>query len=625
MNPDKVEEVAKKTVSYFKKRRYIVGDVYLNRDTEVSKRKSELLDFVDSASSGLNIITSLSSVAYEISHAEQQFTSLETWISENLDDRQQADLTPMLMPVLCHLYLDALRIHPKQDCINFFMMFSLRLITEEWYPCVEQLLNVPSASDLSRHPLVKAFRESKFRLKLTHDTLVLLRKFLSVRDLNIIIAILQTWFEFAEEEDEESDDDNLESSRFDEGGSSEDESPVRTYKGHHTKKVEELMKEINPKRLQSTPPPPLLLYTAYRTEGIVCGRISEEHYLAATGDKRSEVRIWGLGENRISPKLHESYFQSVPLGEVDSDTDSECPEPYDIATEEIHDFEPQPSTSQIPSLSRITQESFLEPEKQVDEEVLDGGSDESESSESLGPENEFLYTTLDNMSKSSPMNTKPKIDIDHLQSMSSPGGFSNDQDSVFNADNGETLGLMPSQQMWPLRGHSDAVYDVAFLPNCEYLLSVSFDTTMRLWNLSDFSCPVVYRGHSSPVWSVAVSTIANYVATASSDKTAKLWCLDRTFPVRVMAGHLQAVTSVAFHPNGSYLATGSPDRTVRLWSITDGAMVRVMGGFPDMGAVETLAFSPNGQYVASAETKSKTNLSDGPKHSCRKEPLAVQS
>lgn len=51
------------------------------------------------------------------------------------------------------------------------------------------------------------------------------------------------------------------------GGSSEDESPVRTYKGHHTKKVEELMKEINPKRLQSTPPPPLLLYTAYRTEG----------------------------------------------------------------------------------------------------------------------------------------------------------------------------------------------------------------------------------------------------------------------------------------------------------------------------------------------------------------------
>uniref|UniRef100_T1H904 WD_REPEATS_REGION domain-containing protein n=1 Tax=Rhodnius prolixus TaxID=13249 RepID=T1H904_RHOPR len=477
---------------------------------------------------------------------------LETWISENLDDRQQADLTPMLMPVLCHLYLDALRIHPKQDCINFFMMFSLRLIAEEWYPCVEQLLNVPSASDLSRHPLVKAFRESKFRLKLTHDTLVLLRKFLS---------ILQTWFEFAEEEDEESDDDNLESSRFDEGGSSEDESPVRTYKGHHTKKVEELMKEINPKRLQSTPPPPLLLYTAYRTEGIVCGRISEEHYLAATGDKRSEVRIWGLGENRISPKLHESYFQSVPLGEVDSDTDSECPEPYDIATEEIHDFEPQPSTSQIPSLSRITQESFLEPEKQVDEEVLDGGSDESESSESLGPENEFLYTTLDNMSKSSPMNTKPKIDIDHLQSMSSPGGFSNDQDSVFNADNGETLGLMPSQQMWPLRGHSDAVYDVAFLPNCEYLLSVSFDTTMRLWNLSDFSCPVVYRGHSSPVWSVA---------------------------------------SVAFHPNGSYLATGSPDRTVRLWSITDGAMVRVMGGFPDMGAVETLAFSPNGQYVASA-------------------------
>ncbi|KAK9509515.1 hypothetical protein O3M35_006818 [Rhynocoris fuscipes] len=606
MDLDKIQEISEKAVSYFRNRRYIVGDVYLNRDTQVSRSEARLLDAVDFSASDLNPITSLASVAYDLSQAEQQFNALKTWITETLEDKAQTELTPALMPILCHIYLDCLRILPKQDCINFFMQSSVNLITEEWYPYVEQLLNIPSANDFSSHPLVKAFRESKFKLKLINETLVILRKFLISKDLYIIIAILQRWFEFEDdEEEEESDEDNSESNRNEEEGadSSEDESPLRTVPPQYAKQLEELMKEITAKRLQSTPPPPLLLYTAFRTEGIVCGRLSESHCLAATGDKRSEVRIWGIGENRMNPKFHDSYFQSVPLGEIDSDTDSECSgEAFDLTSDELQDLAESQFSSCAPSTSRAQEDTtqVIVDKPVIEEKCGKEESNDSGSEESSDAEREFIFASLGSSSKTSPT-ANPKIDIEEQrQTISPPSGYTNDQESVYNVETGDTIGFNSVQQMWPLHGHSDAVYDVAFVPNNDYLLSVSFDTTMRLWNLSDFSCPVVYRGHSSPVWSVAVSSLANYVATASSDKTAKLWCLDRTYPVRVMAGHLQAVTCVAFHPNGTYMATGSPDRTVRLWSITDGSMVRCMGGITDMGSVETLAFSPNGQYVASA-------------------------
>ncbi|KAL1123310.1 hypothetical protein AAG570_002396 [Ranatra chinensis] len=248
--------------------------------------------------------------------------------------------------------------------------------------------------------------------------------------------------------------------------------------------MEQLVTEINKMRSQPTPPPPLLLYTAHKTEGIVCGRVSADGRLAATGDQNSEVRVWGLCETRLSPQLHPDYFADARISAY---------------TETLKDSQQQ-----------------------------------------------------------------------------------------------------KEKQWWSLRGHCDTVYDVVFLSDCEYLISVSFDTTMRLWRMNDFSCAAVYRGHSSPVWGCAVSPVHNLVATASSDKTARIWSLDRTYPLRIMAGHLQDVLCVAFHPNGSYIATGSVDRTVRLWSVTDGSLVRVFGGHPEQGSVETVAFSPNGQYAASA-------------------------
>ena len=53
-----------------------------------------------------------------------------------------------------------------------------------------------------------------------------------------------------------------------------------------------------------------------------------------------------------------------------------------------------------------------------------------------------------------------------------------------------------------MRGHSGPVYDVAFTSRGRYLMSVSEDTTMRLWDLSNGVNKAIYQGHSYPIWSV---------------------------------------------------------------------------------------------------------------------------
>ncbi|XP_076221286.1 will decrease acetylation isoform X8 [Nomia melanderi] len=165
-----------------------------------------------------------------------------------------------------------------------------------------------------------------------------------------------------------------------------------------------------------------------------------------------------------------------------------------------------------------------------------------------------------------------------------------------------------------LRGHTDIVHDLRFIPESEILLSVSSDKDMRAWRLNDYTCAAIYRymhvfytnvlniyyrsGHSYPIWCMDLSVFNLYVATGSHDRTAKLWSLDRIFPLRIFAGHFLDINCVKFHPNARYLATGSADKTVRLWDKDDGNLLRVYIGA--QSTIYSLAFSPDGKYLAAA-------------------------
>ena len=78
--------------------------------------------------------------------------------------------------------------------------------------------------------------------------------------------------------------------------------------------------------------------------------------------------------------------------------------------------------------------------------------------------------------------------------------------------------------MITLTGHDNWVNDLVFHPNGKYLLSVSDDKSIRIWDLKVGRC---YRklenAHSQFITSIAMKP--QVVITAGVDKTAKVWQL----------------------------------------------------------------------------------------------------
>jgi WD40 repeat protein len=77
-----------------------------------------------------------------------------------------------------------------------------------------------------------------------------------------------------------------------------------------------------------------------------------------------------------------------------------------------------------------------------------------------------------------------------------------------------------------LRGHTDAIYTLAFTRDGSQLLSASDDATARVWNVANRTA-IVLRGHDDDVYRARFSPDERSVVTSSLDGSARVWSLDR--------------------------------------------------------------------------------------------------
>ncbi len=156
-----------------------------------------------------------------------------------------------------------------------------------------------------------------------------------------------------------------------------------------------------------------------------------------------------------------------------------------------------------------------------------------------------------------------------------------------------------------IRGHAEAVYQVAFSPDSSLLATASFDNTVRLWRVSDGGEAGVLTGHGGKVFSLAFLPDGQHILSASEDKTIKLWSLPTAGPPP-LEGHGAPVISLALSPDGKWLASGSEDGGVRIWNAVQGKEERKIDG---LGAkVVALRFSPDGQRLAAGLESGATRV-----------------
>ena len=165
------------------------------------------------------------------------------------------------------------------------------------------------------------------------------------------------------------------------------------------------------------------------------------------------------------------------------------------------------------------------------------------------------------------------------------------------------LAEVSPQHIATLEGHTSSVLSVAFSPDGTILASASYDSTVKLWNVSTREHSTTLR-HGSYVKSVSFSP--DGTTFASGARYVKLWNVSTKENVATLEGHTRRVSSVSFSPDGTILASGADDaerslgdRTVKLWDVAARTNIATLEGHTNK--ITSVAFSPDGATLASVD------------------------
>ena len=140
---------------------------------------------------------------------------------------------------------------------------------------------------------------------------------------------------------------------------------------------------------------------------------------------------------------------------------------------------------------------------------------------------------------------------------------------IWDTVSGETLGV--------LRGHRRGVWSIAFSPSAtttasgakaSTLISGSTDKTLKLWNLTDYTCLRTFEGHTNSVQRVIYYNAGLQAASAGNDGLVKIWDLKTGEATATLDGHNQRIWALDTTPDDSHLISADAAGIITIWADT---------------------------------------------------------
>jgi WD40 repeat protein len=133
------------------------------------------------------------------------------------------------------------------------------------------------------------------------------------------------------------------------------------------------------------------------------------------------------------------------------------------------------------------------------------------------------------------------------------------------------------------------VYDVAYAPAGDLIVTAGKDGTVRFWDPNDWRLKRTWPAHSSCVNALDFTPDGRRIVTGSCDRTLAVWDARTGELLRRIDNKQAKVSHVRFTPDGSQVVSGDfEDTCLRLWNVESGVLVAEFDnptGSGNLGAV----------------------------------------
>jgi hypothetical protein len=145
-----------------------------------------------------------------------------------------------------------------------------------------------------------------------------------------------------------------------------------------------------------------------------------------------------------------------------------------------------------------------------------------------------------------------------------------------------------------LQGHTNDVTGCAYSPDGRWIVSASYDQTLKVWDASSGTAHLTLQGYTDWLRGCTYSPDGRWIVSASSDQTLKVWDASSGTAHLTLRGHAGSVTGCAYSPDGRWIVSASRDHTLKVWDVKTGrspAVLRVEG------ALFGCCFSADGEHL----------------------------
>lgn len=143
------------------------------------------------------------------------------------------------------------------------------------------------------------------------------------------------------------------------------------------------------------------------------------------------------------------------------------------------------------------------------------------------------------------------------------------------------------------RGH-DGPITCCDLLNGQFIVSGSYDKTLKVWNYHNGREIVTLFGHSEKVNDCIISNDGKMIVSASDDRTIKVWDWKQSKALLTLRGHTASVRAVALNSTKTLIASVSWDKTIRIWNAKTSECLVVLHV---NGGLNGLDITPNNKYI----------------------------